>query len=362
MDHHGNPLICESWADGPPAATPPLPWDVYWEYAWFRSWQAETQGRPTVFVYRSSDKVFLHSFLVHAIDGSDGVDLETPYGYGGPLANTEDREFLDAAWRAFAAWAEKSGVVSEFIRFHPLLDNARFVTDAQYRINVDRQTVWVSCVTNSDESGPSADEPMSSAFRRGIRVARQAGLTFSERSYADYRQEFRQLYLTTMDRLHADPIYYFKEAYWDALTSPSLKPRLFVVRSGDRIAAAALCFESPPFLHYHLGASDADLLNLRPNNLLFSELIQTACRTPGIRYLHLGGGSDSSADNSLLRFKSGVGGRRSLFRTGRRIWNPAVYERLKAETLRRYPELRQYDGVYLQIHRLPALRKREERS
>ncbi|HNV68754.1 MAG TPA: GNAT family N-acetyltransferase [Candidatus Ozemobacteraceae bacterium] len=362
MDHHGNPLIVETWPEGPIAADPPLPWDVYWEAAWARAWQVETGGQPTMFVYRASNHVFVHSFLVHSIDGNDGVDLETPYGYGGPLANTQDPEFLTTAWRAFATWAHDRRVVTEFVRFHPLIENTRFVADPDLKISVDRETIWYDGSAGAPTSGSETNAVPSAAFRRGVAHALKSGLRFAELPIDSCYELFRSLYRDTMIRLHADQFYLFSDRHWDALRAASIKIRLFGVLADDRLAAAALCLEHTPWLHYHLGASDASLLDRRPNNLLFHGLQEAARRMPGIRAVHFGGGSDASPDNSLLRFKAGAGGRRARFSIGRRIWDPNAYARLKSEVLRRHPELRQYENTYLQIHRLIPRPTREEHS
>ncbi|MFZ8281143.1 hypothetical protein ACO1KQ_14480, partial [Staphylococcus aureus] len=52
-------------------------------------------------------------------------DIETVYGYTGPLANGAAPDFLERAWRGFAQWVRDQGVVSEFCRFHPLLETER---------------------------------------------------------------------------------------------------------------------------------------------------------------------------------------------------------------------------------------------
>ena len=47
-------------------------------------------------------------------------DFATPYGYGGWIIEGKKTEKL---FRSYESWIKKSGIISEFIRFHPMVKN-----------------------------------------------------------------------------------------------------------------------------------------------------------------------------------------------------------------------------------------------
>ena len=50
-------------------------------------------------------------------------DFATPYGYGGWIIEGENTQDLFVAYKG---WLRKKGIICEFIRFHPMLQNQSF--------------------------------------------------------------------------------------------------------------------------------------------------------------------------------------------------------------------------------------------
>ena len=82
-------------------------------------WAAGVPGRGRLDRPRPTGRVrpgdVLYPFLVRPLEGGR-CDITSAYGYGGPYGRGEWRQ-------AFAAACREHGVVSEFVRFHPLLGN-----------------------------------------------------------------------------------------------------------------------------------------------------------------------------------------------------------------------------------------------
>ena len=95
----------------------------------------------------------------------------------------------------------------------------------------------------------------------------------------------------------ATGFYYFPEEYWRALANRDWLV-LFEALDHTGTRAALLGLASPPWLHYHLGASER---TGGANNLLFLEAARWAQANDYERF-HLGGGV-GGADDSLLEFK-----------------------------------------------------------
>ena len=104
-------------------------------------------------------------------------DIETVYGYSGPVATTTLPDFLAEAWRGFEGWCREQNVVCEFIRFSPILRSERFAAP-QTEVKLDRETVEIRL-----EGGEEALwQGYKSAQRNRVRKAIRRGLTCHETS------------------------------------------------------------------------------------------------------------------------------------------------------------------------------------
>ena len=274
--------------------------DAYLRHAYVESACVLEPGEPLLLEHEGS--------VFALIRRADPVDAITPYGYGGPVGR-DVRGF----WDAYDEWCRENGVVTTFVRFHPLYANAR---DAPIHVEPLAPTVAWRLEQEDLFTG------MHLNHRRAVRKARNAGLTVS---VANGVGEFVPLYEETMRRAGAAPFYFFAPAYWNALGQTQLVR--FDARLGDETVASALCLASPPWLHYHLGASSDEGRRIGAMTLLFLEAAQWA-RESGYERFHLGGGVGGAAD-SLHEFKRRFdpGGLVEAF-VGKAVHDEAAYERL----------------------------------
>src|SRR5215213_1977459 len=302
--------------------------DVYLLPQYHQAYEKQGDGTAYAFTARSDNDSFFYPFLLRRIDET-WFDIETVYGYTGPLATTTDPAFLNEAWSLFFDWCRTHKVIAEFIRFNPLLDNTRYV-DPSYDVKLNRETVVIKLDCSVDELWNSYP----GSQRSKIRKALEGGLRCEENSTPESLVRFQELYRQTMDRVGAADYYYFTSDYLNSLANGlGDKFKLFTVKdSGGKILAAAIFFVFDKFIHYHLGGSNAEARELRPNNLLFHTVAEWG-RSLGYNWLHLGGGHSASADDSLLRFKLSFSGLRRPFHTGQRVHNPEIYESLCSQWL-----------------------------
>src|SRR5579862_7965313 len=72
------------------------------------------------FVYQDGGDAYQLPLMWKRIERAAGfADLSTPYGYGGPMATTDDPQFIDAAQRAFCEEASERKAVAMVVKFHP---------------------------------------------------------------------------------------------------------------------------------------------------------------------------------------------------------------------------------------------------
>src|SRR4051794_18927904 len=72
---------------------------------------------PVFFIYEETDAIFYHGVHISAIEGEELYDLQSPYGYGGPIITSEDPSFTIRANAAYITWCQSQKIVVEFIRF-----------------------------------------------------------------------------------------------------------------------------------------------------------------------------------------------------------------------------------------------------
>src|SRR6266498_5271954 len=80
-------------------------------------------GRPVLLHLHDGGGDVVFACIVREVDGGK-ADVTTPYGYGGPVVAGPDPP-VESFWREYERWCENGGVVTTFLRFHPLYANQR---------------------------------------------------------------------------------------------------------------------------------------------------------------------------------------------------------------------------------------------
>ena len=306
-------------------------WDVYYLCGYARSLEAHEKGRAFLIDFSSGMERLCYPVIEKDVadspefqgllPGNTWFDWETPYGYGGPLA---EGNLSETAQRAFleelTAVCRERRVVTQFLRFHPLLQNQAVLGSAvQYKTFKD--TVFMDL---SDEE--KLFQRLNPYHRNRVRKARKSGLTIFA-DHGEHLADFMDIYRETMDRVHAEPYYYFDLEYYNRLREALDEAIVFfyAVREGQ-IVAATIFFYNSSFIHYHLSGTRTEFLKLAPTNLLIYEAACWAARR-GIKRLHLGGGN--GGNDSLFEFKKKFNPAGQLpFYIGRTIFDHDAYQEL----------------------------------
>jgi hypothetical protein len=271
--------------------------DIYLRRAYHQaSKQLEAAGSELVLLRCSlaSGEIAL-PLIIRPIAGG-GFDATSAYGYGGPASLSE----CDTA--AFGAaldeWARANDVVATFLRFHPLLDNARLAPANAQLIELGATVAW-DVSADRGELLPL----MHTHHRRAVRKADRAELAVEVVNGPSTLVEFRELYETTMRRQEAAGFYFFPDAYWNDLGAYCRDELVLVNGSLDgEVVASLLCFAHGPTLHYHLGASADAARNIGASNRCFLAAAEWA-QSRGMTRFHLGGGVGAGTDSPLFVFK-----------------------------------------------------------
>ncbi|SMC23227.1 Acetyltransferase (GNAT) domain-containing protein [Clostridium acidisoli DSM 12555] len=298
--------------------------DIYYTCEYYKMYELNGDGIGKLFVYYDNDgKIALYPFMLNEIKGYDledkYYDIETAYGYGGPIVNCHDKKFIESFENCFVDYCKENNIVAEFIRFHPLIRNEN-IFDKSIEILHNRITV---CLDLSKGKDRIWNEDIKSKNRNMIRKAKKNGLFVQESK--DF-ETFKKIYNSTMNKVDADGYYYFDDRYYEEIQKNN-NYILLNVKKDDLVIASAIFMGYGEYFHYHLAGSLKEYLKFAPNNLLLWEAIKYG-QAKGYKKMHFGGGLTNSTEDNLFKFKSSFSREYTDFYIGKRIHNRKVYEYL----------------------------------
>lgn len=306
-------------------------WDVYYLCEYAISLMLHGDGIPLLICYE--DSASRMCYVVMKRDISEDIrfqknieknryfDLETPYGYGGPLVDgtfpvNSQQAFLDE----LLEYCKRENIVSQFVRFHPLLNNHKefyMITENRYL----HDTIFMD--TSSDDL---IFRNMDSKNRNMVRKANNAGIQVVKRPMDDY-QAFFEMYCETMRQHDADDYYCFSQRYFEFIRD-ALKDNaaVFYAILDNKPVCGAIFLFNENAMHYHLAGMHREYRHLAAGNLLLYEASIWAGKN-GIARMHLGGGFNEN--DSLFGFKKQFNKNGRLpFYVGRTIFIRQTYDRL----------------------------------
>ncbi|MFD1613965.1 GNAT family N-acetyltransferase [Gelatiniphilus marinus] len=257
------------------------------------------------------------------IDSTNYYDVISPYGYSGPLFNTNmSRGYLIEFWEQVDSWYKANSVVSEFIRFSlnnnfqfysgvliPTLSNVRGVI-------LDEETQW-----------SNLKQKVRTNCRKAISNNLTSNIVYKNIENADI-ERFYNIYISTMKRVNANTDYYYSLDYFKNITRLSKDKIVYVfIYKDDLPISTELILIAGDTLYSYLGGTLMDYFNLRPNDFLKVEVMKWA-RANNFEYYNLGGGRED-LDN-LYRYKKSFfpNDEDIIFYTGRKIVNKDIYAKL----------------------------------
>lgn len=286
-------------------------YDVYWLNGYVKAFQLHGDGEPLLFYYEDDlikgmqvvmkRDIAKDPRLAQKLVSNKWFDFATPYGYGGWLLEAKDNEQVDMAcvnnlFQTYEDWCYTHNIVSEFVRFHPVLKNHVFVKntyEVSYLGNVivmdiaSEDRIWANLICKN---------------RCAIRKALKSGIEIYHGQYPEIYEIFRSIYNATMDKDGADDYYYFDVNFYKSILRdlPQNAQVFYAVLDG-KVIAASIILAASGHLVYHLSGSLKDYQTLAPTNLLLYKAAQWGGAN-GCRTFLLGGGVEATED-SLYKFK-----------------------------------------------------------
>jgi hypothetical protein len=310
--------------------------DIYFTEEYVKLYESN-EAEAKCFVYKVGQKVFLFPYLkrriITKILSEQYYDLESQYGYGGPISNTDDKNFQHLAIKEFYNFCVNENIVCGFFRFHPLLKNHN-IFNGLGNIYFDRKTVIIDLTLSLDEIWNSQ---IHQKHRNEIRKAEKSGIEFIiDRDFVNLNS-FITLYNKRMSKLGAASYYFFDESYYYNIKL-NLRQNSFlgIAKLNEEIISAAIFLNFGIYGHYHLSASNENYLKYYPNQFL---IYNTALyfKEIGVKKFHLGGGRTTDTNDSLLKFKNRFSKSLCDFYIGKFTFNKDIYDILIKDWEEKYP-------------------------
>lgn len=280
--------------------------------------------------FENKDERFCYVVLQQDISTSDKFtgkldegryyDWETPYGYGGPLA---DKAISDISQKLFEkeikSYCQNNNIISQFVRFHPLLANENVIPDI-IESRYMRETIYIDTSDNE-----LIMKNMDTKNRNMVRKAKKEGVEIIFKPIDEF-DNFIKMYNQTMKMKGADEYYTFRKGYFESLVQMNENAFIAYALYQGNVISGSIFFYNDRYIHYHLSGADWNYRKYSPNNLL---LYETACRASkkGIKQFHLGGGM--AENDSLFGFKKQFNKNgRVKFYVGRTVFDENAYNKL----------------------------------
>ena len=304
-------------------------YDVYWLSGYVKAFQLHGDGEPLLFYYEGLDTRGINVVMKRdvakderfkgKIEEEKYFDFATPYGYGGWIIEGESTGGL---FDEYERWLEKNGIISEFVRFHPMIKNHE-ASRSFYEV------IQLGEVVHMDLSSPEDIwNNIISKNRNMIRKAVKNGVVIYNGRFPEIFEKFRTIYNGTMDKDNAVEYYYFgQEFYRSILEDLPQNAQVFWAAKDGQVIAASIMIGANGYLNYHLSGSLREFSSLAPGNLILYSAALWGCAN-GYRTFYLGGGVGSGED-SLFKFKRAFfKGDLNHFFIGKKIYDTEKYSEL----------------------------------
>jgi len=302
-------------------------YDVYYLSGYLKTLEINGDGEPLLFYYEDDKTRAINVVLkrdvanekrISNIEANEYYDFVTPYGYGGWIVEGKDTTKL---FSEYQNWCLVNNIISEFVRFHPLIENQKY-SQYDYDVIPLGQVISMDC-----RDADILWSNMSSRNRNKIKKAINVGITVDVGTL-DKLDTFVKIYEDTMTRDNAEDYYFFKKEYYDYLFK-GLKDNtvIFSANKDGRVLSSCIIFFANNRVSYHLSGSTRDSGNLYETNLLLYEVAKWG-NERGYDSFLLGGGVGSQED-PLYQFKRGFDDKHSYqFYIGKKIYNQEIYDKL----------------------------------
>ncbi|MDN7244465.1 GNAT family N-acetyltransferase [Planococcus shenhongbingii] len=310
--------------------------DIYYTSQYFLSAMKLDPGESMMFYYNDEEGEVVYPFIKRRIenDAPGYFDITTPFGYGGPLLKTKNNASKLTAnfLHEFSAFCEKEKIIAEFIRFHPLKNNA-LIFEKQLKLLPMYETFAIKLDLQDQQPKEQEDKDERSNGENGV-VIKKLGTV-------RHMFEFLVLYYSTVRRREdADSYYFFTNDYFETLIS-SLGPNLhlFGAYCENKLVSACYVLTMGDTIYHHL---DGSLEEAEDSNAMKALLLKIAewGKENSFTFFHLGSDFKGEGRN-ISGLKKGIANQEpSTFYICEKVHDTSIYKKLisieEIDVIKRY--------------------------
>lgn len=328
----------------------------FFSSAYYASYAQLEQDEVQCFWAYKNDKNFLFypyikkniNELGYKLPG-EFFDICGAYGYNGPIGKAEDDGFLQLYNQALQKHLLNSKVVTEFVRYCPIIDNRKYHT---YTEQIDvLDNVYIDLSHGLEKVwNESYSHSVRKTTRKGESYRLETKLFQGSEIEEEYLQVFFEIYKSTMQRNNAESFYYFDYSFFHGLRDNLGEMLLLsITYYQDTPISTELILLGGELAYGFLGGTLSEYYQYKANTFQRWELLKYLSAR-GYQTYSMGGGA--SRGDSIYQFKMRFAkGCENPFFIGTYIHNTDVYAEIQRQLLERYPQSAAKYGHMLQGYR-----------
>lgn len=311
--------------------------DIFYHPDYLNLFLKNKLSEGKLFYVRDEEKIWLNCFIKNKIQNYENVfqqdiyENESPYGYSGPLSNSNDVKFLHKAQQIFFNWCQQEKIIVDFVRFHPFVENTKFFSQLD-EIYFERKNRFIDLRNfNSDITF------FNPKVRNKIRKILKVNIDIDERINEENYDLFVQNYLKFIKNIKANKFYSFSEDFFKKFFF-FIKTNgfLITIKKNKKFLGSSIFLFSGKLTHYFLTVI-AEKNNISGiNNIILYHFFNLA-KKKGYQSCNLGGGL-SSENDSLMDFKKSMSDKENDFYIGYKIYDKIAYEKIINNYKTNHPE------------------------
>lgn len=294
--------------------------DIYYSYEYLVCALKLDPGDANLFYYidDSGQGEIVYPFIRRQLSEENSIfyDITSPFGYGGPAVKVigDAKKLVSRFLSAFSGYCKNEKIVTEYIRFHPLMHNAEFFKNEMKLIAVcDTYTLpLIFLKDKGDPDGNKEEEPRYIIKKLGT---------------VKHMFDFLVLYYSTVRQNEdTDSYYFFTNDYFESLVS-ALGPNLhlFGAYKGNKLLTASYLFTKGEVIYHHLSGMSEDADQAEVQKEMLASIAEWGTEH-NFRYLHIAGKQAATYKDSKTDKNETDDSAKSIYYIARQIHEPEIHK------------------------------------